>query len=39
MVERTKVPSRIIQKIFLQLVLKFGLTSRIYECGVIYYYI
>lgn len=39
MVERIKVPSRIIQKIFLQLVLKFGLASRIYECGMLYFYI
>ena len=39
MVERTKVPSRRIQKIFIQLVLKFGLGSRIYECGMLYFYI
>ena len=39
MVERIKVPSRRSRKIFLQLVLKFGFTSRIYECGMLYFYI
>ena len=39
MVERIKVPSRIIQEIFIQLVLNFAITSRIYECGMLYFYI